>query len=58
MAVGMAWYRRSQYPMLLDVSEDRDTMHSNYEDWEREATKGKQTLSDGGLHVEKVNVEL
>ena len=56
--VGIAWYKRDQWQLLLNVSVDRDELEATYTDWEKDAEKALKQLRQGGLEVVKVPVEI
>ena len=56
--VGIAWYKRDQWQLLLDVSVDRDELEATYAEWKKDAEKAVEQLRQGGLDVVKVNVRI
>ena len=55
---GIAWYKPNQYARLLDLSENRESMHSNYLDWEKSALETIETLTKSGGSVEKILIDV
>ncbi len=39
IVVGMAWYRREQWPMLRAVSADADKLEESYDEWVEYASR-------------------
>ncbi len=56
IAIGLAWFRREEWPQLLASAADRENLEDTYDEWLRAA---RQTLLDAttrGLNIEKVDV--
>jgi hypothetical protein len=56
--VGIAWYKRDQWQLLLNVSADRDDLEPTYAEWYKDAEKTLEKLRQAGLDVVKVNVQI
>jgi hypothetical protein len=57
VAIGVAWYRREQWPRLLEISADRDKLEESYEDWFSNVSKTLGLLKSKGLDPVKVPVD-
>jgi hypothetical protein len=55
--VGLAWYRREDYPLILEVMADRREMHCTYDEWLREVEHLEQHLVSEGRTVEHVVID-
>lgn len=42
-AVGIAWYRESDYPRILQIMDDAHTLSNTYRQWEKLAEKAERT---------------
>ena len=56
VAVGVAWFRREEWPRLLEVSADRDQFEEIYDEWLQSARDMLLRLGAEGQRVEKVDV--
>ena len=54
--VGVAWFRKEEWPKLLEVSTDRDELEKTHEEWLEFALASIIDLKAKGLRVEKVDV--
>jgi hypothetical protein len=54
---GTGWYRAQDYPRILEIMSDRDTLHEHYGDWLSSAEEGEARLIGEGLDVARVLVE-
>jgi hypothetical protein len=43
-AVGIPWYRREEYPRILEIMDDAHTLHENYNHWHRMAEETENRL--------------
>lgn len=57
VVVGVAWYRREQWPRLLEISEDREKLEESYDEWLESAVKGLGTFASQGLKAIRVDVD-
>lgn len=56
--VGVAWYRRDQWPRLLEASADRAMLEDTYDEWLQNAEKTMKSFKARGIRLEKVDVDL
>lgn len=56
-AIGIAWYRRSDWKRLLTLFPDRDRLHSTYDKWLGAAEKGEREFKRKGHIVERVYID-
>jgi hypothetical protein len=54
--VGMAWFRKEDWPKLLEVSADPDQLEKTHQEWLEFALASIIDLRAKGLRVEKVDV--
>lgn len=57
VVVGIAWYRREQWPRLLEISEDREKLEESYDEWLASAVKGLGTFGSQGLKAVRVDID-
>lgn len=57
VAIGVAWYRREQWPRLLEISADRDKLEDSYDEWLAHASKALGMLKSKGLDPVKVDID-
>jgi hypothetical protein len=55
--VGLAWYRREDYPRILEMMADRREMHDTYDEWLRDAERLEQRLVSDGHAVTHVTID-
>lgn len=55
---GVAWYRRSEWPLLLSLAADPEALATTYDEWLVVAEQTYARLRQEGYLVEKVEVEL
>jgi hypothetical protein len=58
MVVGAGFYRREQWPLLLETAEDRAELEDTYEEWLESFWKGIRNLRTLGIEPLKVDVDL
>ena len=58
VVVGVAWYRREQWPRLLEVSIDRDELEDRYDDWLEAMPRRLEEVHRAGHRPVKVDVDL
>lgn len=51
LIVGIAWYRREDYPRMLQIVKDPDDLPSTYDEWLRSAKKVERRMRRSSLHV-------
>jgi len=56
--MGLAWYRADQWARLRAISEDRDQLELNHEEWLRTASERFEDLRRQGQQVQKVEVDV
>jgi hypothetical protein len=56
IAVGLAWFRRDEWPQLLASAVDRDRLEDTYDEWLRDAQKLLLDMATRGVAIEKVDV--
>lgn len=56
-AVGIAWYRREQWPRLLEISTDRSDLEDSYDHWLMHVTEAFKTMKNEGFDPVKVDVD-
>jgi hypothetical protein len=55
--VGLAWYRREDYPLILEMMADRRDMHGTYDEWLCEAERLEQHLVSEGRTVKHIVID-
>jgi hypothetical protein len=55
--VGLAWYRREDYPRILEMMADRSEMHDTYDEWLRDVERLEQRLMSEGHAVTHVIID-
>jgi hypothetical protein len=55
--VGLAWYRREDYPLILEMMADRREMHDSYEEWLRAVERLERHLVSEGRTVTHVVID-
>jgi hypothetical protein len=58
IAAGVAWYRREQWPRLLEVAEDADELEDTYEEWLGIANERFDEFNVPGVLLKKVDVDI
>jgi hypothetical protein len=58
VVVGIAWYRREEWPKLLAASADRDQLEDTYDEWVSGVEETLSRLSAEGIHAEKVDIDM
>jgi hypothetical protein len=56
-AIGIAWYRREQWPRLLEISTDRSELEDSYDDWLEYIEQTFERMRDEGLDPVKVDID-
>jgi hypothetical protein len=56
-AVGLAWFRKEDYPALMRIFEDADKFAPTWEQWIKRAEKAEQKLKDEGHLTERVYID-
>jgi hypothetical protein len=55
---GIAWYQRSEWPLLLSLSTDGDTLERTYDEWRVAAEAMFDQMEERDMAVEKVQVRM
>ena len=55
--IGLAWYRREDYPLILETMADRREMHGTYDEWLRDVERLEQHLVSEGRAVKHVVID-
>jgi hypothetical protein len=56
--VGIGWYKKEEWDLLLTNSDDRNNMHHNFDDWEKDTNKRFQELLIAGINVKKIQISV
>ncbi|MGD0807754.1 MAG: hypothetical protein ABSA10_09875, partial [Anaerolineales bacterium] len=56
--VGIGWYKREEWELLLSNSIDRENMHNNFDEWEIDTNKRFQELIIAGINVKKIAISV
>ena len=51
VGIAFCWFRRKDYPALLAIFTDPETLPADYDDWVARFKLAKQATEDGGLSV-------
>jgi hypothetical protein len=54
--IGIAWYRREQWPRLLEVVVDSNRLHKTYDEWLEFTNNLVSTIMSNGHTVTKIDV--
>jgi hypothetical protein len=58
IVIGVAWYRREQWPMLRAMSADADQLEETYDEWVASASRQIRDLESRGIQVRKIDVDV
>ena len=56
VTIGIAWYRREEWTLLLATIPDPEAFPPTYEGWSKGASDTLRQLRDSGVNVRKVDV--
>ncbi|MDA8122029.1 MAG: hypothetical protein M0Z38_05605 [Deltaproteobacteria bacterium] len=56
--IGIAWYKKEQWFILRQVTENPNDIEDTYGEWLENAIKLKKKLMDSGLTVEEVDIDI
>ncbi|MFN3686119.1 hypothetical protein [Salinarimonas sp.] len=56
-AVGIAWYERDDYPRILEIMTDADTLPRTYDAWKKSAEGAERAVKGSGAHVVRAIIE-
>lgn len=54
----VAWYRRDQWPRLLELADDRDTLPPTYDQWQVSVDRGLEELRETGVQPLPIEVDV
>jgi hypothetical protein len=57
MIVGISWYRREDYDLLMSMFLDRENLDDTFDDWHSQALEVSAKLTREGLVVEKAFID-
>lgn len=57
MKIGIAWYRESDYPRILEIMEDADRLPETFAEWEKAARNGEREGQAKGLTVVRAIID-
>jgi len=57
VTAALAWYRREDYPRVLEMMADRSEMHDTYDEWLRDSEGVEQHLVSEGQAVTRVIID-
>jgi hypothetical protein len=55
---GIAWYKRDQWQLLLDIAEDKDKLPLTWEKWREITLNLIKGYKERGLDVKKVKIDI
>ncbi|CCG07908.1 hypothetical protein [Pararhodospirillum photometricum] len=55
--IGMAWFRREDWPRVRDIMEDADALPATYEKWLYRAEKGEKLMGKSGVVVKRAYID-
>jgi hypothetical protein len=55
--LGIAWYRREDYPILLNLFSDRAILPATYDDWFKRAENLMDQLKTSGFAFQRVYID-
>ena len=56
--LGVGWYRREQWALLLSSSADRDELEDTYDEWLTSAEKTVAELQATGANPRKIDIDM
>jgi hypothetical protein len=56
--VSIGFYRREQWPLLLETADDRQTLEDTYDDWVLSCEKGLTMMRSSGVEPIRVDVDV
>ncbi len=51
MFAGLTWYRREDYPRVLDIMDDSSNLPRTYDAWLQQAEQAERSTQAGGVAV-------
>ncbi len=55
--VGVVWFRKEDYPAILEIFEDGDKFVPTWDEWVKGAEKAEKGLNDQGQMTERVYID-
>ena len=55
---GICWFQSEQWERLIEISEDREELDDNYEEWRKNASRAFDDIISHGKKVRKMRVNL
>jgi hypothetical protein len=54
--IGLAWFRKEDYPRLREIFEDAHEMHDTWEEWVESAKNVEERLKTEGFIVDRIHI--
>ena len=58
MVFGVGFYRKEQWPLLLETAEDRNELEDTYEEWELNLKKSVKNMHALGMKPLRVEIDI
>jgi len=58
IGIKIAYYRKKDWNRLINMIDDKESMHDNWHDWHKAFEKGKRDLMNQGFEVQDVIINL
>lgn len=55
--VAVAWFHAEDYPRILEISADRESMEPTYEEWRAKAERAIRNVREAGARPHKVAID-
>jgi hypothetical protein len=55
--MGIAWYRKEDWPQIKKIMIDAHKLHERYDDWLKAATQLEQRITQTGAIAERVYID-
>lgn len=55
---GIGFYRKEQWPLLLETAEDRTDLEDTFEEWEKNLKKSLKNMRAAGMEPLKVDLDM
>jgi hypothetical protein len=56
--LGIAWYKREEWPHLLEIAADRDGLEDTYEEWLLNAETRLHEMAEAGINAKRVYINV
>ncbi|MDQ2762110.1 MAG: hypothetical protein M3Y22_01000 [Pseudomonadota bacterium] len=56
-AVGIGWYKRADYPRILEVMDDRQVLPETFDKWQRKAENLERDVKAKGMIVIRAHID-